>query len=421
MNKRLLSGLMMLSLCATMGTACSSNEDAKKLNLSTLSKSSEKNGTVSLRVWGAEADQELLAKLVEGFKEKYKGEANFDITVECVEEGDCKGTVLGNLPETADVFCIVDDQLRALAASGIIRPIENQEAIKKASLEGAVEAASINDELYAYPMTADNGYFLYYNKKYIKDSDVATMDKLLATAQSQQKKVTMDITSGWYLYSFFANTGLTLGLQEDGINNYCTWNSKKGDIKGVDVASSIYDIAGSPAFLCGNDEVLLSGAKDGSVAAGVSGVWLGVQLKEAWGDNLGATKLPTYTVNGKQVQMGSYTGYKLACANAYSDNYDWASKLAEWLVTKDNELLRFELRGYGPANKEAAATEAVSQNMAINALLAQSEFGSLQRVGGRFWAPASNLGKTLSTHSVTKDKLQHSLDAFVKSATAQAD
>ena len=91
-----------------------------------------------------------------------------------------------------------------MAASGVIRPItENLDAIKSASLEGAVEAASLNDKLYAYLLTADNGYFMFYNKKYFKDSDLESLDKMVEIAGSQGKKVTMDMGSGWYLYSFF--------------------------------------------------------------------------------------------------------------------------------------------------------------------------------------------------------------------------
>ena len=42
----------------------------------------------------------------------------------------------------------------------------------EANLDEAVAAASVNDTLYAYPMTADNGYFLYYDKNYLTEEDV---------------------------------------------------------------------------------------------------------------------------------------------------------------------------------------------------------------------------------------------------------
>ena len=33
------------------------------------------------------------------------------------------------------------------------------------------------------------------------------------------------------MYAFFGNTGLEVGLNEDGITNYCTWNSTDGSIR----------------------------------------------------------------------------------------------------------------------------------------------------------------------------------------------
>lgn len=51
-------------------------------------------------------------------------------------------------------------------------------------------------------MTADNGYFMYYNKDYFTEEDVKSLDKMLSVAQAAGKKVAMEFNSGWYLYSF---------------------------------------------------------------------------------------------------------------------------------------------------------------------------------------------------------------------------
>ena len=37
---------------------------------------------------------------------------------------------------------------------------------------GSVLAATIDGKLYAYPATADNGYFMFYNKEYFTEDDV---------------------------------------------------------------------------------------------------------------------------------------------------------------------------------------------------------------------------------------------------------
>ena len=58
------------------------------------------------------------------------------------------------------------------------------------------------EKLYGYPMTADNGYFMYYNKDYFTEEDVKSLDTMLSVAQAAGKKVAMEFNSGWYLYSF---------------------------------------------------------------------------------------------------------------------------------------------------------------------------------------------------------------------------
>ena len=101
-----------------------------------------------------------------------------------------------------------------------LKPIENADQLKVENLPGAIEAASVEDDLYAYPLTADNGYFLYYNKQYFNQEDVKTFDRILQIAAENEKRVTMDWSSAWYVYAFFGNTGLEVGLNDDGITNY---------------------------------------------------------------------------------------------------------------------------------------------------------------------------------------------------------
>ena len=141
-------------------------------------------------------------------------------------------------------------------------------------------------------------------------------------------------------------------------------------------------IASGSGFSNRTDTDFLAGVQDGSVIAGVSGVWNAVAVQEAWGDSMGATRLPSYTCRGQQVQMASFSGCKLIGVNAYSQHREWAERLAQWITSQDNQTLRFEMRGQGPSNLNAANSPAVQEAPAIAALLAQSEYSQLQRVGG---------------------------------------
>ena len=182
------------------------------------------NGDVELTVWGGEEDEALLTRIIEDFQTEYKGQANFHITFTAQSESNCKDVLMGDLEAGADVFAFADDQLNTLVAAGALEPVENADRIKSENLPGAVEAASVGSTLYAYPLTADNGYFLYYNKQFFNQEDIKTFDRMLQIAEENGKKITMDWSSAWYVYSFFGNTGLEVGLNSDGITNFCTWN-----------------------------------------------------------------------------------------------------------------------------------------------------------------------------------------------------
>lgn len=375
--------------------------------------------TVYLTVWGAEEDEALLQKIFSSFQEHYAGKAVFQFTYQPQSESNCKDILLSDLEGGADVFAFADDQVAALAAAGGLDPVENAADIKSANLSAAADAASVGDTLYAYPLTADNGYFLYYNKAYFSEEDIQSLDRILETAEQAEKLVTMDWSSAWYVYSFFGNTGLEIGLNENGITNYCTWNSTEGPIRGVDVAQAMLSVAASPGFASQTDTEFLAGVRDGSVIAGVSGIWNAVAIQEAWGENMGAAKLPTYTCQGQQVQMASFSGCKLIGVNAYSQHPEWAARLAEWITNESNQRLRFELRGQGPSNINAANSPEVQASPAIAALLAQSEFSQIQRVGGKFWDPVSAFAGSMAAGNPSGASLQEQLDHMVEGVTAR--
>ncbi len=374
--------------------------------------------TVNLTVWGAEEDEELLRQIIDGFETEYQGQADFQITYEPQSESHCTDALMADLENGADVFAFADDQLNTLVAAGALEPIENADAVRNSNLPEAVLAASVNDTLYALPLTADNGYFLYYNKQYFSEQDIASFDRMLEIAAGQEKKISMEWSSGWYVYSLFGNTGLTLGLNDDGITNYCTWNSTEGDIKGTDVARAMQNIAVHPGFVSVDDAGFVEGVKNNTIIAGVNGVWNAVAVEQAWGKNFGAAKLPSYTCAGRQVQMASFSGYKLIGVNAYSENREWAAKLAEWITNEENQKLRFQLRGQGPANTKAAASEEVQSSPAIVALLEQSEYSCLQRIGGNFWDPVSTFTADTLSGNPSGKSLQDRLDTMVEGITA---
>ena len=370
-----------------------------------------------LTVWGAAEDETLLTEIFDAFERQHAGQVR--VHFQAQSESSCKDALLGDLENGPDVFTFADDQVAALAAAGALDPIEDDGAIRSANLSAAVDAASVEGTLYAYPLTADNGYFLYYHRDYFSEEDIRSLNRMVEIAAEGGRKVAMDWSSGWYVYAFFGNTGLEVGLNEDGITNLCTWNATDGPIRGVDVAQAMLDIADSPGFASRTDSEFLEGVRDGSVIAGVSGVWNAVAIEEAWGGAMGAARLPAFTCAGQEVQMASFSGCKLIGVNAYSKQPEWAARLAEWITSEENQALRFAQRGQGPANINAANSPEVQAAPAIAALLAQSEFSHLQRVGGKFWDPVTEFAENMARGNPSGASLQVQLDHMVEGVTAR--
>ena len=370
-----------------------------------------------MTVWAEEDNFTMLEGMIESFKKKYP-EEEFEITLAVQSDAGLRDVLLGDILAGPDVFHFPDDQLNSLIAGGVLDAVPNATEIKAANTAASADAASLNGTLYAYPMTADNGYFLYYDKNYFTEEDVKTLDGVLAAAEKAGKKFSMELNSGWYMYAFFGNTGMQFGLNEDGVTNYCTWNSTEGTITGLDVAESIVKMISSPAFMNSGDGEFVTNAKEGTVIAAISGVWNAVSVKETWGEDYGAVKLPTFTCKGQQIQMSSFTGYKMVGVNSYSENLDWAHKFAEFITNEENQTVRFVERNQGPSNIKAAASDEVLKVPAIQAVIEQSQYGVLQRVGNNFWTPCTEFANVLIEGNPDNTPLQELLDTLVAGITA---
>lgn len=411
----------LLAGCGNKNTDDSSQTEAESVDITAEQDAADEkleSGKVALRVWVEEANIPNLQKMIDSFKQKYAGQADFDITIEVSGDADTRKNVLGDIHNAADIFSMPDDQLYSLIAGGALSPVVNQDEVKSANLPDAVDAASYHEDLYAYPYTADNGYFLYYNNAYLTEEDVQTLDRILEVAAENEKKLSMEFNSGWYLYSFFGNTGLEFGINDDGVTNHCNWNSTEGSIKGVDVADSLLAIATHPGFVAQPDASFVEMAQSGECIAGISGVWNAVAVEEAWGNNYSACKLPTYTCNGQQLQMSSFKGYKMFGVNAYSEHLAWAHKLADWITNEENQILRFEERSQGPSNIVAASSDAVGKVPAIAAVIDQSQYGVLQRVGNSYWNACTSFADTIAAGNPDNMPMQDLMDRLVNGISA---
>ncbi|MBQ6182074.1 MAG: extracellular solute-binding protein [Ruminococcus sp.] len=381
--------------------------------------SSKKREKVTLNVWKME-DEALLQEMADDFIEHYKDDADIEIILGNKPEHSMTEYIQENPDDSADILYFADDQLDQLYNAGYLLPIENKDEIIEANGGRYTEVISCvvrELKLCACPITAGNGYFLYYNAKYLNESDVQSMDKILEVAEKNGKYFAMDWSSGWYTYSFFGGAGLKAEANPGGTFNYCDWNSTENKYKGVDVAGAMLDISSSKGFK--SIDSFIDGATDDSIIAFVGGQWDYENLLAVWGDDLRATKLPTYTVNGDQVQMSGFMGYKYVGVYSGTDYPDWAVKFAEWVSNYDNQVKRFEVTGECPSNVDAMKADEVQASPAVVALGEQSAFSVRQNVTDAYWTPSSLLGSTLAAGNPDNRDLQELLDEVTAEINAK--
>ena len=293
-------------------------------------------GTVDIQLWCSELEayQTVMKELTDKFQEQYSG-VDFNITIGAVSEADAKDKILEDIDAAADVFVFADDQVNDLVNAGALQEIAATYTYDPAETnsEATVAAATKDGKLYAYPLTASNGYFLYYDSNIFSEEDVASWEALEAKAEEAGTKVGMNIADGWYVYGFFAGAGCTLSMNEDN-SNECDWNNETG----LAVAESIENIASSPAFVNVADQEAITMLTDGTLGAYVSGTWNATSFQDQYGDGYAASKLPTFDVNGTATQMGSYAGYKFVGVNSHAKNVGWSMLLAEYLTNEESQL-----------------------------------------------------------------------------------
>lgn len=342
--------------------------------------------TGEIKIWVADAAVDFTTAQVEAFKAANPEYANMTVTVEPVGEGDAAGKVITDVEAAADIFGFAQDQLARMVAAGALEVVEegNAEVVKAENDAGSVSAVTLGGEMYAYPLTSDNGYFLYYDKSVV--TDPSTLEGILADCEAAGKSFYMEINSGWYQTAFFFGAGCTLTYDSNDEGNLVKCNADYASENGLKALKAMIALSKSPAFTNGSS---ISSATN--VGAIVDGTWDATAAQELFGDNYAAAKLPT--VDGWQ--LSGFGGFKMLGVKPQTDEAKLAAcdALAAYLSSGEVQLARFEALGWGPSNLEAQQSDAVQADVALSALGEQLAFTVPQgQYPGDYWNLATGLG-----------------------------
>lgn len=373
-------------------------------------------GTYDINVWVSEVEgvKELTEKQIDAFEKKYSGVV-INATVNGVSEKDSATNMVANVEEGADIFCFAQDQLARLVQAGALNKlgVKASETVTELNDAGAVKAATVDGSIYCYPLTSDNGYFMFYDKSVIQESHLDSLEDILADCKAAGKMFSMELeTSGWYNASFFFATGCKSEwtTAEDG--SFSKVNDTFNSDAGIVALKGMQKILKSESYVSSSSTADFAAPIPSAVV--ISGTWGTTTAKEALGSNFGATDLPSFTVDGKSYHMGSFSGNKLMGVKPQVDAKKGAvlQQLALYLTNEECQTQRFEDYGWGPSNLNAQKSEAVKSDVALSALAAQSPYAIPQgQIHGSWW----DISKTYATSAktaTTDDDLKTALNAY---------
>ena len=379
--------------------------------------SCEKKMEITLWVSTTAGVKEFTEQQVAAFKALHP-DYDFDIKIETVGEGDAAAEVLKDVATAPDMYCFAQDQISRLVQGGALAPLGVQATatVKADNDAGSVGAATVGGTVYAYPLTADNGYYLYYDSSVISDEQAKTLEGIIEACAAKGKKFGYNLTNAWIMAGFFfaqpvgggdALCSSTWTYSEDGKNAIAV-DDNFNSANGLVAMKAMNALANSGVWVDSADNF-------GGTAAIVTGIWNANAAEGEYGDTMKATKLPTYTVDGNTYQMGSFSGYKLLGCKPQTDDTKAkiCADLALYLTSGEAQLERYSEFQWGPSNKAAQANQDVQENVLLAALIQQNEYAVPQGViHGDWWTEAAQLGTIAAKADQTEADLLAALATY---------
>ncbi|MCR4586835.1 MAG: extracellular solute-binding protein [Lachnospiraceae bacterium] len=375
-------------------------------------------GTGDIKVWVAEAAVDFTIAQLAEFTAANPQFAGYTFTVEPVGEGDAANNMINDVTAGADVYTFAQDQLSRLVSAGAIESVldENAAVLAAENDANAITAATVGGTLYAYPITADNTFFLYYDKSVV--TDASTLEGVIEQCEAAGKNFYFQVDSAWYNSSFFYATGCKLDYTTDDNGEFTGSDVTYASAEGLVAFREMADMVASSSFQNGSS--ISEGTNIGAI---VDGTWDSGAAKDLFGDNMGCAALPTFTgSDGKTYQMSGMGGYKLLGVKPQEDELKLAvcDAVALFLSSEDVQLARYKELGWGPSNTAAFNSAEVQADPIIVAVATQMTYAKPQlQYPEAFWNAAGSLGGDLVSKTLTADSSDDDLTAALQAVQDQ--
>ena len=221
-------------------------------------------------------------------------------------------------------------------------------------------------------------------------------------AKQTKGKVSFPLTNSWYLPAFYIGAGGTL-FGKDGTD--AKSGVQFGGAIGAAVTDYLVDLRNNPNFVNDKNGSGLAGLKSGKVDVVFTGNWDAATVRENLGDDWGVAKLPSFTLNGKQVQMKAFAGSTIYGWNPYTKHPVAADQFAAFLSGTESQRKHYKMRSVIPSDSELASDPAIEKDAVAQAQMDTIAETSVVQPSiaemNNFWVPCENFGNSIYNKEVT--------------------
>lgn len=339
-----------------------------------------------ITIWASDYIVDQLNAQITEFNNTNEYGIRFNFYIEGVSESDAAHCMLADVAYGADLYCFAQDQAGRLMAGNALSALDPSamQWVYTTMNEGSVRGVEMESRLWGYPMTSDNGYFMYYDKSVISETDAEELEALIAACEVAGKKFAFELENAWYMASFFFATGCVTNWTIDENGDFVGVEDTFNSAAGLAAARGMKKLLHSSCYLNSSDAY----AFHSDAAVLISGIWNYETIKSILGDNMGVADLPSFVVDGQSYHLGSFAGCKYMGVKPQEDADKEAALhlLAQYLTSEACQQERFDAFGWGPACVNLQYSDAVQAHPAMVALLEQNRFAVPQgQIHGQWW------------------------------------
>ncbi|MDR2483160.1 MAG: maltose ABC transporter substrate-binding protein [Treponema sp.] len=308
------------------------------------------------------------------FTKKYPG---VSIHFENVGNVDSRGKVSLDGPAGIgpDVFLMPHDHIGNAVNDGLCEPFpaDAQQKYNSLLLDAAVKTCTFDGKLYAVPISTENIAF-FYNKDLLGDTPVPkSFEEVIAFAEKWnnpgQNKFAFrwQVDDSYHNYFFLTAFGMSVfgpdrsdyknpGFDSDAARRGIEFHNSLKKYYSVNVADATWD----------NSVAMF---QRGEVPFTITGPW-GIEDAKKNGVNFGITKIPTISGN----QPRCFSGNIVAAVSSYSQNFEAAFALVDFLATNEGAIVQYNSTGKLTALKDISGVPGLRDDPYLAGIQEQSPY-----------------------------------------------